>query len=197
MVVADLCAGGGGKALALAACMADRGELIALDRDARRLERARPRLGRAGVANCELVALSGGDDAWLSAHARAFDRVLVDAPCSGSGAWRRNPDARWRFTPEALAELRETQAGLLDRAAALVRPGGRLVYATCSLIAEENGAQLEAFLARTADFTPRPYGPIWRAVIGSEPPGDTASLTLTPARHGTDGFFIAVLERSA
>ena len=195
MAVADLCAGAGGKALALAAAMGNRGRLVALDSEAARLERARPRLARAGVTCHALQTLSGDDGPWLSAEAAGFDRVLVDAPCSGSGAWRRNPDARWRLTPEALAELLETQATLLDRAAALVRPGGRLIYATCSLLAEENGAQIESFLARATDFALKPYGEVWRAAIGSTPPDRAATLTLTPARHGTDGFFVAVLER--
>ena len=197
LAVADLCAGAGGKSLALAAAMADRGRLVALDRDRARLERARPRLARAGVTCCALQTLSDDDDPWLAAEAGAFDRVLVDAPCSGSGAWRRNPDARWRLTPEALASLEATQAALLDSAATLLRPGGRLVYATCSLIAAENGAQIEALLGRRPDLALLPYGPVWRRALGTAPPDDAEPLTLTPARHGTDGFFVALLERRA
>ena len=197
MAVADLCAGGGGKALALAATMDNRGRLDAMDNVRARLERAAPRLSRAGITCCHLQVLTGAEDPWLTAGARQFDRVLVDAPCSGSGAWRRNPDARWRLTPEILAELQATQADLLDTAAALVRPGGRLVYATCSLLSGENAEQVDAFLGRAGDFSCVPYGEVWERTVASRPPDEEAMLTLTPARNGTDGFFVAILERSA
>jgi 16S rRNA (cytosine967-C5)-methyltransferase len=175
--VADLCAGAGGKTLALAMTMQNRGQLIACDVSAARLDGAVRRLRRAGVHNVERHLLEPGDK-WIKRRANGFDRVLVDAPCTGTGTWRRNPDARLRLTEVDLAELLPKQAALLDQAAILVRTGGRLVYATCSLLAEENEAQVTAFLARCPSF----------ALVGDP-------LSLSPARHGTDGFFAAVLER--
>jgi 16S rRNA (cytosine967-C5)-methyltransferase len=174
--VADLCAGAGGKTLALAMTMRNRGQLVACDVSAARLDGAVRRLRRAGVHNVERHLLEPGDK-WVKRHARSFDRVLVDAPCTGTGTWRRNPDARLRLTETDLAELLPKQQAILDQAAALVRTGGRLVYATCSLLAEENEAQVTAFLARHPDFIQRDV------------------LTLTPARDRTDGFFAAALER--
>ncbi|HEY9536544.1 MAG TPA: rRNA cytosine-C5-methylase, partial [Kiloniellaceae bacterium] len=128
----------------------------------------------------------------------AFDRVLVDAPCSGSGAWRRHPDARWRLTPADLERYKAAQRDLLRAAARPVRPGGRLVYVTCSLLAEENDDQAAAFLADVPDFTALPVAAIWQRVLPSPYPGKDAAepfLMLTPRRHGTDGFFVAVLQR--
>jgi 16S rRNA (cytosine967-C5)-methyltransferase len=195
--VADLCAGAGGKTLALAACMADRGRLVALDRDSRRLERARPRLERAGVRNAELRGLEGPEDPWLAENEGAFDRVLVDAPCTGSGAWRRHPDARWQLNEAALARYIQAQAESLALAAPLVAPGGRLIYATCALLPEENGRQVEQFREPRPDFAPVPVAEVWRATLGGDCPSAGSELLLTPARHGCDGFFVAVLERRA
>jgi 16S rRNA (cytosine967-C5)-methyltransferase len=209
MTVADFCAGAGGKTLALAAAMAGRGRLVALDRDAARLDLARPRLKRAGVRNVELAALTGekgrdrdgGGPRLLRALKGVCDRVLVDAPCSGSGAWRRHPHARWRLTPEALEGYRKDQAAALDAAAGLVAPGGRLIYVTCSLLAEENGGQVDAFLAAMPAFRQLSMAEVWRETFDAAPPdeglGEGPGLLLTPARHGTDGFFIAVLARAA
>lgn len=198
LAVAELCAGGGGKTLALAAEMGNRGRLVALDRDAARLARARPRLRRAGVT---LADLGGAPDAaWLAAEAGAFDRVMIDAPCSGTGTWRRQPDARWRLTPAALGDYRETQAALLRAAAGLLRPGGRLIYATCSLLRSENGDQVTGFLAAHPDFDLLPAAEVWAATLGAPPAGlpvpfDGGCLAVSPARHGCDGFFAAVLVR--
>jgi 16S rRNA (cytosine967-C5)-methyltransferase len=124
-----------------------------------------------------------------------FDRVLVDAPCSGTGAWRRNPDARWRLETSNLVNLKTTQDGVLDQGAPLVKPGGRLIYATCSLLPEENAERVAQFLYRNTGFKVVPVGQVWRDVLGTEPPSDEDFLTLTPARNGTDGFFVAILER--
>jgi 16S rRNA (cytosine967-C5)-methyltransferase len=179
MRVADLCAGAGGKTLALAMTMQNRGSLVACDVSAARLDGAVRRLRRAGVHNVERHLLEPGDK-WIKRRAKTFDRVLVDAPCTGTGTWRRNPDVRLRLTAADLAELMPKQAAILDQAASLVRTGGRLVYATCSLLPEENEAQVIDFLARHPDFL----------VAGDY-------LSLSPARHGTDGFFAAVLERRA
>jgi 16S rRNA (cytosine967-C5)-methyltransferase len=174
--VADLCAGAGGKTLALAMTMQNRGQLVACDISAARLDGAVRRIRRAGVHNVERHLLEPGDK-WIKRRAKSFDRVLVDAPCTGTGTWRRNPDARLRLAEADLAELLPKQVLLLDQAASLVRTGGRLVYATCSLLAEENEDQVTAFLSRHSDFAQ----------------GDV--LVLTPARNGTDGFFAAILER--
>ncbi|MBV9815505.1 MAG: RsmB/NOP family class I SAM-dependent RNA methyltransferase, partial [Alphaproteobacteria bacterium] len=138
MRVVDFCAGAGGKTLALAAGMANRGKLVACEVSQYRLDRAARRLRRAGVTNVERRALSGERDKWVKRHAGSFDRVFVDVPCLGTGTWRRNPDAKWRMRPEDLAELVERQQQILRSAARLVRPGGRLIYATCSLLREED-----------------------------------------------------------
>ena len=197
LAVADLCAGAGGKTLALAGARGDDGRLVALDLDGRRLERAAPRLARAGADFVERQVLSDGDP-WLERQAGAFDRVLVDAPCSGSGAWRRQPDARWRLTAARLEQYRQSQGEILAVAADLVRPGGRLVYATCSLLPDENQAQVARLLSDRPDFHDVPVAEIWRGLLEAPYPGGAArALLLTPARHGTDGFFLAVLERDA
>jgi 16S rRNA (cytosine967-C5)-methyltransferase len=191
MRVADWCAGAGGKTLALAMMMQNRGQVLACDVSAARLEGAVRRLRRAGVHNAERHLVEPGDK-WAKRRAGSFDRVLVDAPCTGTGTWRRNPDARLRLTEADLAELLPKQAAILDQAAPLVRSGGRLVYATCSLLSEENEAQVTAFLARHPGFA---LVPLARAWPGGAPPNTGDYLSLTPARHGTDGFFAAVLER--
>ncbi len=193
MAVADLCAGAGGKTLALAAAMAGRGRLLASDIEQARLDRASARFRRAGAGFVERRAVA--DLAQLQDLSGAFDRVLVDAPCSGSGAWRRQPDARWRLTPQDLARYRAAQEDALIKAAALVRPGGRLVYVTCSLLAEENEEQVQAFLGKNPAFSVQPVDAVWRAVLGTDCPTAQPFLLLTPARHGTDGFFVALLDR--
>ncbi len=187
--VADFCAGAGGKTLALAAVMENRGQLYALDTDARRLERSTPRLAKAGVGNVRTRAIKRGSDSWLQRQEGRFDRVLVDAPCSGVGAWRRNPDARWARGQPSLADLLVLQAEILGRAAKLVKPGGLLVYATCSLLPEENDRQIENFLESAPDFRldPPPTFPV---------PLTGQYLKLTPARHRTDGYFAAWLRRA-
>jgi 16S rRNA (cytosine967-C5)-methyltransferase len=195
MRVIDFCAGAGGKTLALAASMANRGHLVASDIAAARLERATQRLRRAGASIVQRVPLSSARDKWVKRHAEGFDRVFIDAPCTGTGTWRRNPDAKWRLRPQDLAELAALQAEILESAQRLVKPGGRLVYVTCSLLREEDEAQVERFLAGHADFALLPIAPVWRAAIGGEPPASGDTLRLTPARHGTDGFFVAVMER--
>lgn len=195
--VVDFCAGAGGKTLAMAASMANKGHLVATDVLRGRVDRAAVRLRRAGVHNVERRGLSSERDPWVKRHARRFDRVLVDAPCSGCGTWRRNPDQRWRLTADGLAELAALQARILRSAARLVKPGGRLIYATCSLLAEENEAQVARFLAAFATFAPMPISKVWAATIGGACPGGGDWLRLTPARHGCDGFFVAVLGRAA
>jgi 16S rRNA (cytosine967-C5)-methyltransferase len=194
MRVADWCAGAGGKTLALAMAMGNRGHIAACDVSAPRLDGAVRRLRRAGVHNVERHLVEPGDK-WAKRRAGAFDRVLVDAPCTGTGTWRRNPDARPRLVENDLAELRPKQAAILDQAARLVRNGGRLVYATCSLFIEENEAQVDAFLAANPAFSVVPLARAW--TLAAPPPGPGPYLALTPRRHHTDGFFAAVLERAA
>jgi 16S rRNA (cytosine967-C5)-methyltransferase len=195
MRVVDFCAGAGGKTLALAAGMANRGKLVACEVSQHRLDRAARRLRRAGVTNVERRALSGERDKWVKHHKAGFDRVFVDVPCLGTGTWRRNPDAKWRMRPEDLAELVERQQLILRSAARLVLPGGRLIYATCSLLREEDELQADAFLTAEPDFSLLPAARAWRETIGGASPGGEHFLRLTPARHGTDGFFVAIFER--
>jgi 16S rRNA (cytosine967-C5)-methyltransferase len=184
-LVIDLCAGAGGKTLALAGEMGDEGRLLACDADRARLSRIGPRLERAGVSIVEPRLLNPGREVEALADVRAgADLVLVDAPCSGTGTWRRNPEARWRLTPERLARLVSLQAHLLDVAAELVRPGGILIYAVCSLLAEEGRGQAEAFGRRRSAFISRTP-----SMTGGRPAG--AGHILTPAFDGTDGFFVA------
>jgi 16S rRNA (cytosine967-C5)-methyltransferase len=192
MRVVDWCAGAGGKTLALAMTMANRGHIVACDVSAARLDGAVRRLRRAGVHNVERHLVEPGDK-WAKRRAGGFDRVLVDAPCTGVGAWRRNPDSRLRLSETDLAELLPKQAAILVQAAGLVRAGGRLVYATCSLLPEEN--QVEAFLATHADFSVLPLARAWTETAA--PPSAGPCLFLTPRANGTDGFFAAVLERRA
>jgi 16S rRNA (cytosine967-C5)-methyltransferase len=195
MRVVDFCAGAGGKTLALAAGMENRGKLVACDVSARRLEAATRRLRRAGVSNAERRVLTGERDKWVKRHKGSFDRVFVDAPCLGTGTLRRNPNAKWQMTPVDLVELVVQQQQILRSAARLVRPGGRLVYVTCSLLREENEEQAEAFLAAEPGFLLVPAAGVWRETIGTPLPGGGRYLRLTPARHGTDGFFVAIFER--
>jgi 16S rRNA (cytosine967-C5)-methyltransferase len=195
MRVVDFCAGAGGKTLAMAAGMDNRGKLVACEVSQRRLDRAARRLRRAGVTNVERRAMSGERDKWVKRHKGGFDRVFADVPCLGTGTWRRNPDAKWRMRPEDLAELVARQQLILRSAARLVRPGGRLIYATCSLLREEDEAQAEAFLAAETSFSLLPMARVWGETISGASPGGEDYLRLTPARHGTDGFFVAIFER--
>jgi 16S rRNA (cytosine967-C5)-methyltransferase len=189
MLVVDLCAGAGGKTLALAADMANQGRIVACDTDRDRLSRMPPRLDRAGVTIAESRLLDPGRELdALADLAGEADLVLVDAPCSGTGTWRRNPETRWRLTPERLARLTALQSRLLDVGAALVRPGGALVYVVCSLLAEEGRAQADALPARSS-LVPEPVAMKAGRVAG---PGKL----LTPEYDGTDGFFVARLRAS-
>jgi len=192
--VVDFCAGAGGKTLAIAAQMANKGHVIACDVLAGRLKRAAERFRRAGLHNIETRPLASETDRWVKRHKGGFDRVLVDAPCSGTGTWRRNPDARWRPLGPGLEALLPLQARILASAARLVKPGGRLVYATCSLLREENEDQVAAFLAAYPGFHVVPLSAAAPQLTGSAHPD---YLALTPAQHDTDGFFAAVLQREA
>ncbi|MDG2242147.1 MAG: RsmB/NOP family class I SAM-dependent RNA methyltransferase [Rhodospirillaceae bacterium] len=193
--VLDLCAGGGGKTLAMAAAMGGSGRIIATDNDARRLNRAKPRLKRAGVFSVTTRVLDPENTNWLHKKRKSFDRVLVDAPCSGTGAWRRNPDARWRLTPKDLSRHIETQDAVLTQGGRMTKPGGRLIYVTCSLLRQENEDRVEHFLERHEHFRALSAADIWKSVVGTRYPGRGKYLRLSPRRHQTDGFFIAVLQR--
>lgn len=197
--VVDLCAGAGGKTLALGAMMGGRGRLIATDRDKRQLAPIHERLSRAGVHNVDVRTPKDGDP--LADLGPTSDLVVIDAPCTGTGTWRRNPDAKWRMRPGALEQRLKDQVEVLDRAAALVKPGGRIAYITCSILPQENGGQIRAFLSRHQNFTPVD------ATNVTEGLGDRAvafaqaamlsdeGVLMTPRRTATDGFFVAVLKR--
>jgi 16S rRNA (cytosine967-C5)-methyltransferase len=209
--VIDLCAGAGGKTLAMAAAMQNKGQLYATDTDKRRLAPIHARLERAGVRNVQVRTPSlhaaspsgGGAGRGLDDLAGRADLVLIDAPCTGTGSWRRNPDAKWRVRPGALQLRMKEQAGLLDQAAALVKPGGRIAYVTCSVLVSENGEQARGFLARHPDFTSAPSPQI------AAPLGERAflfcraallaeeGLLMTPRRTDTDGFFVSLLRRKS
>jgi 16S rRNA (cytosine967-C5)-methyltransferase len=200
--VVDLCAGAGGKTLALAAAMEGRGQIHATDSDKRRLAPIHARIERAGAHNIQVRTPKGQGPSLDGLSGRA-DLVLIDAPCTGTGAWRRNPDAKWRVRPGALATRLKEQAAALDAAAALVKPGGRIAYVTCSVLEEENGDQVRAFLGRHADFRLMPPSEVAsalgeraflfrRAVLMSQD-----GLLMTPRRTDTDGFYVSVVVRNA
>jgi 16S rRNA (cytosine967-C5)-methyltransferase len=198
--VIDLCAGAGGKTLALAAMMAGKGRLIATDHDKRQLAPIHERLSRAGVHNCDVRTPKGEGDSLADIRASA-DLVLIDAPCTGTGTWRRNPDAKWRMRPGSLEVRLKDQIEVLDQASALVKPGGRIAYITCSVLPAENGGQIRSFLARHPDFAVVPASEtvtvLWdkaedfAAATLVSPEG----LLMTPRRTGTDGFFVSVVKR--
>ncbi len=196
--VIDLCAGGGGKSLAMAAMMDNRGQIFATDSDKRRLAPIHDRLARAGIRNVQVRTPRGAEDP-LADLADCADCVFVDAPCTGTGTWRRNPDAKWRIRPGSLATRIAEQSAVLDRAAALVKPGGRLVYVTCSILPAENDEAVAGFIARDPRFAPVPDDQ-WSKQAGLGSLSEVTRATrygrqLTPLRTGTDGFFIAMLRR--
>jgi 16S rRNA (cytosine967-C5)-methyltransferase len=198
--VVDLCAGAGGKTLALAAIMGNQGQIYATDSDKRRLAPMHARVARSGARNIQILTPKGVGDVLADLAGRA-DRVLIDAPCTGIGAWRRNPDAKWRMRPGALDIRVQEQAALLDRAVGLIKPSGRIVYVTCSLLDEENGAQVRAFLARHPDFVALPGAELTRPlgeralVFAHAVLMTSEGLLMSPRRTETDGFFVAALMR--
>jgi 16S rRNA (cytosine967-C5)-methyltransferase len=199
--VIDLCAGGGGKTLALAAAMENHGQIYATDTDKRRLAPIHARLERAGVRNVQVRPPKAAGDELADLAGRA-DLVLIDAPCTGTGSWRRNPDAKWRIRPGALEQRRKEQGAILDRAVGLLKPNGRIVYITCSVLDDENGAQIRGFLGRQPEFRPVPpeevtnvlgeRGFLFRraALLRDE------GLLMTPRRTDTDGFYVSLLQRA-
>ena len=199
--VIDLCAGAGGKTLALAAMMNNRGQIYATDLDKRRLAPIHSRLERAGAHNVQVRTPKGRESLVADLDNRA-DLVLIDAPCTGIGTWRRNPDAKWRVRPGALELRMREQADLLDRAATLVKPGGRIAYVTCSLLTEENDDQVRAFLGRRPQFAPVPPGRVvdalgerafvFQRAVRLSPEG----LLMTPRQTDTDGFYVSLLGKA-
>jgi 16S rRNA (cytosine967-C5)-methyltransferase len=195
-MVVDFCAGAGGKTLALGAMMRSTGRLYAFDVADYRLAKLKPRLLRSGLSNVYPVAIAHERDERVKRLAGKVDRVLVDAPCSGLGTLRRNPDMKWRQKPEDIVELTAKQTNILQSAATLLKPGGRLVYATCSILPEENSGIVNAFLAAHPEFERVPAESVL-VQQGVSADGLTAQgdLQLRPDRHGTDGFYAAVLQR--
>ena len=193
-MVVDFCAGAGGKTLILGAMMRSTGRLYAFDVSDKRLARLKPRAARAGLSNLHPACLSGENDTRVKRLSGKVDRVLVDAPCSGLGTLRRNPDLKWRQSAQSVAELTVKQAAILAAAARLLKPGGRLVYATCSILAEENEDIVDAFLAAHADFRRLSAQDLLAAQGIAIDCGE--DMRLSPQKHGTDGFYAAVLERS-
>ena len=198
-MVADFCAGAGGKTLLLGAMMRSTGRLYAFDVAEKRLARLKPRVARAGLSNVHPILIANENDLRVKRLAGKCDRVLVDAPCSGLGTLRRNPDLKWRQTPQDVTELTQKQAAILVAAARLLKPGGRLVYATCSVLDEENAAIVDAFLAAHPDFHRLSAHEVLAAqgiAVDCSEEGNK-DFRLLPHRHGTDGFYAAVLERTA
>jgi 16S rRNA (cytosine967-C5)-methyltransferase len=194
-MIADFCAGAGGKTLAIGALMKNTGRLYAFDISEKRLHNLGQRLKRSGLSNLHAQLITGESDQKLKRLNGKFDRVLVDAPCSGLGTLRRNPDLKWRFEAADIAELNVKQSNILARAAKLVKAGGRLIYATCSLLQDENEAIAEAFLTTNGEFTLVPANEV---LAQQQIKVDTGKyLKLLPHLHGTDGFFAAVFERKA
>ncbi len=193
--VVDFCAGAGGKSLALAAQMENKGVIHACDVHTKRLENLTTRKKRAGVHNVQTHVLSSERDKWVKRQAGKMDVVLIDAPCTGTGTWRRSPDARWNLEPENLTSLIELQASILDSASRLVKIGGKLVYATCSLLREENEEQIAVFLKNNETFQAGTLSELER--LEGLDVVDNHQLRTSPAKTGMDGFFVAVLQRIA
>lgn len=196
--VVDLCAGGGGKTLALAAQMNNSGQIYATDSDQRRLAPIHERLERAGIRNVQVRTPRGKADAVTDLNGQ-IDCVVVDAPCTGTGTWRRNPDAKWRLRPGSLSTRLNEQVAVLDRAAALVKPGGRIVYITCSVLPEENDDNVATFLERHSGFLSVPGADVLERALLARLAGELRmtlhGLQMSPLKTGTDGFYLAVLQR--
>ncbi len=190
--VIDFCAGAGGKTLSLAAAMGNKGRLLAWDTSEKRLGQMPKRLARAGVSNVQSHVLRDERDPFIKRHVASADWVVVDAPCSGSGTWRRNPDLKWRFSLDDLTEVKAVQQRILDSASRLVKPGGRLVYITCSIFPDENFWQVKQFLEHNPTFKVAPPDRVWNKHVNSRD-GIGPCVTLTPHQDGTDGFFAAIL----
>lgn len=195
-MVMDFCAGGGGKTLALAAEMENEGQLYALDISSTRLYKMKKRVERAGAKNIFLHPIKAENDPWLKSFESRVDRMLIDAPCSGIGAWRRNPENRWKMTSELLEDLLGRQERILQSSAHLVKQGGRLIYATCSLLKRENEDQIAKFLKENDNYSIVPIGDVWAERFETACPFEGDFMTMRPDLHKSDGFFCAILERN-
>ena len=195
--VLDFCAGAGGKTILLSALMNNKGQLLATDVHDRRLQECKKRLKRSGCQNAHTKAIEDENDRYLDRYINKMDRVLVDAPCTGSGTWRRNPDLKWRTTKADLDEICHKQQSILSAAARLVKSGGRLIYATCSVLVEENERQIEKFLNQHSDFTVTSIADVWSEELGVKCPVKGDYLRLSPHKHKTDGFFAAILTKNS
>jgi 16S rRNA (cytosine967-C5)-methyltransferase len=194
MQVLDYCAGAGGKSLSLAATMQNKGNLILSDIHPHRLQRAKERLRRAGVTSYQLKDIAK-DNSWFKRQHNRFDRVLVDAPCTGTGTWRRNPDLKNRLTPTDLEELTQLQQKILEQALQFVKPGGQLIYVTCSVLEAENNNQVTWLLEKHLEFKSIPVSDVWGKTLKVPCPFTTDTAQFKPSTHGTDGFFVSIFER--
>jgi 16S rRNA (cytosine967-C5)-methyltransferase len=194
MQVLDYCAGAGGKSLSLAATMQNKGNLILSDIHPHRLQRAKERLRRAGVTSYQLKDIAK-DNSWFKRQHNRFDRVLVDAPCTGTGTWRRNPDLKNRLTPTDLEELTQLQQKILEQALQFVKPGGQLIYVTCSVLDAENNSQVKWLLEQHPEFKSIPVSDVWSKTLKVPCPFTMDTAQFKPSTHGTDGFFVSIFER--
>ena len=199
MTVIDFCAGTGGKTLALVPAMALGGRLSGLlyacDVSATRLSRMNDRIERAGAYGVKPIKISATDDKWIRENSGRADRVLADVPCTGTGVWRRDPNAKWRYQYSDLCKIKIKQQSILQASSSLVKVGGRLIYATCSILSEENDQQVAWFLKNNSNFSVLPIKEIWKKTVGGPPPKSGNNLYLSPASTNTDGFFCAIMER--
>lgn len=195
--VLDLCAGAGGKTLALASAMGNKGQIFAYDSDRNRLAPIYDRLKRNGVRNAQVRAPQPGA---LDDLVGKMDRVVVDAPCTGTGTWRRRPDTKWKLTPELLAQRQADQSAILEEALRYLKPGGTLVYITCSILPEENDDQVASLLAAHPDLSSVDIGKAWRSTLVTDMPAGLATagggILLTPHRTGTDGFYCHLIRKA-
>ncbi len=195
MQVLDYCAGAGGKSLSLAATMQNKGNLILSDIHPHRLQRAKERLRRAGVTSYQLKDIAK-DNSWFKRQHNRFDRVLVDAPCTGTGTWRRNPDLKNRLTPTDLEELTQLQQKILEQALQFVKPGGQLIYVTCSVLDAENDSQVNWLLEKYPEFKSIPVSDVWNKTLKVPCPFTAGTAQFKPSIHGTDVFFVSIFERA-
>lgn len=195
MRVLDCCAGAGGKTLSMAAMMENKGTIVACDVSQKRLSRMKERLKRANVHNVRTRVILDKEDPWIKKQKANFDRVVLDVPCSGTGTWARNADSKWRFAQSDLMELIEKQQAILKSVRHLVKPGGHLVYMTCSVLQEENEEQIKSFMANDNEYSVVPISEIWDQYIKKPMIENTEYLFLSPFKTQTDGFFVAVLKR--
>lgn len=187
--VLDFCCGAGGKLLALGATMENKGSILGTDTNEKRLSESKKRIKRSGLTNASIKVISSENDKYLKRQKEKFDVVFVDAPCSGSGTWRRNPDSKWKLQESFIKEITSVQESILNKASLLVKPGGKLIYATCSIFKDENHKQIEKFICKNPTFAQESINEIYPELTKEK------ALQLTPYEHGCDGFFISILKK--